>query len=55
MSAIAISTARSNAPSFRVTLCAIAAGIALLAGLIAVPFANAHAQSTANTAVTSQQ
>jgi hypothetical protein len=55
MSAIAVTTARSNAPSFRVTLCAIAAGIALLAGLIAVPFANANAQSSGNSTVISQQ
>lgn len=55
MSATAI--ARPTTPSFRVTLFAIAAGIALLAALIAVPFANAQhpANVAATTAATSLQ
>jgi hypothetical protein len=50
MSATAI--ARPTTPSFRVTLLAIAAGIALLAALVAVPFANAQHSSNAATAAT---
>jgi hypothetical protein len=51
------SNAVTTTPSFRVTLFAIAAGFALLAGLIAVPFANAHtpANSAASESVASQR
>jgi hypothetical protein len=57
MSATAVATAQPTTPSFRVTLFAIAAGIALLAALIAVPFANAQHPSNvgASTVATSLQ
>jgi hypothetical protein len=55
MSTNAITPASSTIPSFRLTLFAIAAGFVLLAGLIAVPFANAHTSSARNVSITSMR